>query len=391
LQAILANQLFEITAESSPKYSFLNVFSSGDIVKIGIFGGKSYQGGGFSDAMSISQVHGFSANGCSVVLVSDYLSSSESEIEPERQLVESVGASCVNTQDALKVLSECDWVVWNSYRATDKDLLSELRKNVRITKSFPRIFGLSSEENFELHSNRVKSFDFVAYALKQDFEVAVELSGDEGTFGYVPRGFISDWLISGSSPERTNGFKICVDGPVIPRKNSEHWNAQEVMSTLDTALKKVSHERELRSLVSSRVKLNSANASRLGSLSLYKFYKSFFQDADLYISPRLSLSRHAESAFVGDSYRGLYENQIIESQIAGSMILGEKFSIHSELKSPSQFGDSLDFADVDQMTSLIVTCLDESRARKEATAEWAKRKHDSIVAMSIWKKFLEDC
>jgi len=43
------------------------------------------------------------------------------------------------------------------------------------------------------------------------------------------------------------------------------------------------------------------------------------------------------------------------------------------------------------MASLIITCLDESRAKKEAIKDWAKSKHDSRVAMSVWKKFLEDC
>jgi hypothetical protein len=236
----------------------------------------------------------------------------------------------------------------------------------------------------------LKNFGYIAFALDQDFQRARSISERELEFGYIPRGFVSDWLKPNTLKKRERGFKISVDSPVRPHKVEKNaWNSDEAMKELDDALAIVSQNTRLDLVVSSRVHLQGINSIKLRALPVREFYKQFFVGSDLYIGPQLSKSRHSESKFFGDSYQGLYENQIVEAQLAGAMVLGEEFGIHEELLAPSQVSIPLNFDDKHQMAELILECLSQSNDKRDQILNWARLMHDSKVVMRSWKQALE--
>ncbi len=339
----------------------------------------------------MSQAHGFAWNGCEVIVVKYGVE------KPPLFLNDLIGPGCpgnvveVQTHYPLDALARCDWVVWNTYRTADQADLQALRsRGVRITKSFPRLFGLSADDDFLQLRSRVDSFDFVAFALRADFEVAKKIDPSCKSFGYVPRGFISKWLVS---KRQTNEFRISVDGPVRPRSQGDrNWNAESELSILDnviSALQKV--KRRPIVVTSSRVRLPKSGSVRLGLLPMHEFYRCFYKAIDLYIAAPLSRSRHSESLFLGNGYRGLYENQVVEAQIAGAMILAEKYTVIDELLAPQQPRFSLDFRSELNLKERVEYAMNLASGSHSEISKWAIDHHDSVKTCAVWCDKLKLC
>jgi hypothetical protein len=359
-------------------------------VRIGIYNGREATAGAFANAMSISQAYGIVKNGLETSIVS-YSTIDVTGALPNHYLdIDHRLIAETKSSEPVRALSEFDWVIWNSYRPEDDEILRSIRKNgVLVTKSFPRFFGNSESDNVKKLASRLDQFDFLAFGLERDALVAERLFSDNRRVGYIPRGFIVSLL---KNQSQRDSFQICVDGPVRPNTVDRNtWKPEITIEELRHSLRNLKSRYVNLNLVSSRVNLGIEGSTRLKSLPMFEFYKQFFWNSDLYIGPPFSRSRQTENTFLGDGYSGVYENQVIEAQMCGASILGEQFSIAPELLSPYQSESTIDFRDVNAMTATIERVLKNSIDLRSQIAHWAATKHDSSRAMSLWIARLQGC
>jgi hypothetical protein len=243
-------------------------------VKIGIYNGKEKTAGAFTNTMSLSQAHGIASNGFKAAIVTHSIRC-ETRLFPEDYFYENIeDIHDIKTTNPIKALSAFDWVIWNSYRSEDLEILKAIkRQGVRITKSFPRFFS-NTERDITKINSRLDQFDFVAFALKSDASFSISLDISPERAEYVPRGFISKLL---NSEKNHNRLQICVDGPVRPNSvDKTEWNPSSTIEELIKALKMLKSKFPEINLISSRVELGIEGSTRLKSLPTKDFYRNFF-------------------------------------------------------------------------------------------------------------------
>ena len=357
-------------------------------MKLGIFVGNDKNAGAFANAMAISQAYGFSKSNCDVTIV---IHSDLDEIIVGEKIdtdFQDLKIKLVKSTKPIEFLKSCEWVIWNSYRSEDAELLNELKLcGVKLTKNFPRLLSTGDGSDVNKLESRLNSFNFVAFALKSDAEIAKTLSGEQKRFSYIPRGFISQWLNFDHPNEK---LKISVDGPVRPKSiPADIWNPTEVMRELTSALDIVRREFNELSVTTSRVKLPLQYSKRIPSLPMRAFYSEFFMGCNLYICAPFSRSRQSGTGFTGDGFLGVYENQVVEAQLAGAAVIGEQFTIAPELTSNWQNDRFLNFSDSESMAEAILLTLKETQGLGELIKEWAQEKHDSVKTSKNWLEHLE--
>lgn len=358
-------------------------------MNIGIYNGKAEIAGAFANAMSLSQAHGSAINGYEVAIIT-HSTTNEKRVLPADYFNEnSSDIYEIRSTSPIEELSVFDWIIWNSYRPQDNEILKAIReRGVRVTKSFPRLLGSSELENRLKLKSRLNSFDFVAFALQSDSLVSKSLDVSASKADYVPRGFMSKLL---SSDKSSDYLQICIDGPVRPNLvEKTSWRPELTIQDLIEALRVLKKKYPMLKLISSRVGLGIEGSIRLKSLPIKEFYQNFFWNSDIYIGPSFLQSRQGENGFLGDGYSGVYENQVVEAQMCGAAVLGSKFSIAQELVSPFQSSSAIDFSNVDSMIYTIEDILKETLDLRSQIAIWTKERHCSATAMKSWLSKLQN-
>ncbi len=357
-------------------------------MKIGVFGHHPDLFPGFNSLMSANFCYGFSDKGHDVTMLLP-----QTEARPQRERLEKLGlkldeldrfgAAEVDFRiiDSSEDIGHFDVIVWQTYFADDEPFFPAIRKAADVvTKNFPRLLTGLKERDAASFKGATTRFDIVGMALQRDHEIAKELFSDIypeelSRCIYQPRGFRSDWLVSkndfGGVPvfgvEKgvgTNGEDYAYLVPVVEELRKLHGHIE---------------------VIGARFKEPNLTTQHVGMLPARGFYESFLAPLWAYLMIDVTTSRQTMNAVkVGNHsvYPGMYENQIVEAQLAGAVVIGQEDALPKELIASDITG--LRFHHYDQ-TDAIVKFLDQSIRQREAVrktaTDWALRNHsiDSMV------------
>jgi hypothetical protein len=287
-------------------------------LKIGIFGYHPDIKPGFNSAMSLSWIVGLTKLQHEIIFI---VLGTTSDVS----LLPSYGArQMLLPLDALTQLKnkelDLDLIIWQSYWQSDKENFFPSDLGVPVAKSFPRLFT----SNFELDLTRIEGalnqFDMVMLSLHEDYERSLIWS-DNSRISYVPRGFPLEML----RPQKSSRFTVALD---IRKRSNINQNDYKFFYTIKDILENEGFNFNF--LVLGKKLDGFEHIKRQASSD---FYKKFLNISHVY----LFVDRNEEFIDAhnlpggGKSFCGVYENTVIEAQLAGAMVIGPDDLIANEL------------------------------------------------------------
>ena len=353
-------------------------------VSLTIYRGHPSSAGAFAEAMTLGCAHGFLSRGATVTILSGGSRSAErpgflsevARICPE--------ARVAYVYDGPSSSLSTEWIVWNSYRKDDQPLLRQVRKaGVRVTKSFPRLLGRSKPEDEAVLRSRGTQFDLVAFALRVDEERANLLAVDGVRHAYVPRGFMGDFLVGAKNP---NVPVVAIDAPVKPKSASGDWSAAIAMTNVVKALDEVRALIPEVRIVGTRSNSYGPKWTNVPRSELTCYYASLLAPAWVYVSAPLASSRQGEGAPVAGGLMGLYENQVVEAQISGAVVVAPPLTVAAELIGPGSVGlTNIDYTSVPALREAILEAIRRFRAGDGVrNSVWARASHSTEFMAQAW-------
>lgn len=306
-------------------------------MKIGIFGEHPDLHPGFSGAMAQTQLKAFADEGHSVTL---YLPDTAddgidaklaklglSDVEMVRRFGIDFDIVPVSHPDQFQ--KDLDFLIWQTYKPFHQPLWPA-KRSFHISKSVPRFAANRTERYRKKALGQLSHFDSLALALRVDFEILSDLVPElSHRFAHVPRGFCPEWLPPDRKP--TDRLVLACDAAV---KAEDGGHA---------ALAHVKHL--IRELTSSDVPIEARATrgaatvlsadERINSLPLWEFYTAFMLPSMIYLPCDFDFSIHSKNIDKDDSgnavYIGMYENQIVEMQMAGAIPIVQVGHCDSEI------------------------------------------------------------
>jgi hypothetical protein len=323
-------------------------------MKIAVYGRHPDLEHGFNGLMSINWLKGFYELGCEVTLYIPDLEhhkvaillglmdiGSLDDLPRYGAIFDIKVANSVNDID-----SNVDAVIWQSYRPQEEFIRKQIKDaGIFIAKNPPGIMSGDITKDFRKVKGMSNNFDLIGTSLKSDFSIISRNHAEySGSFAYVPRGFNTDLLQPDKTKNPSIGFDKAVKGQEFGYKPIDHIvNSGQI-------LKENIENIEYYSL---RDNVESLNSMRVPNLPFNQFYKRFVNKIWIYMPINFDYSVHSKGKYIGaggrHKYIGLYENQIIETQLAGGLILVRKDDIPPELlflEEESQFESSSDVGDI---------------------------------------------
>ncbi len=323
-------------------------------MKIAVFGRHPELEHGFNGLMSINWLKGFYELGCVVTL---YIPDLE-----HHKVTELLGLKGIDSLDDLPrygaffdiKVANCvddidknvDAVIWQSYRPQEEFIRKQIKAaGIFIAKNPPGIMSGDITKDHRKVKGLSNNFDLIGTSLKSDFGIiSTNHTEYSESFEYVPRGFDTDLLQPDKTENPSIGFDKAVKAKEFGYKPIEHIvNSGEI-------LKENIENLEYYSL---RDNVESLNSVRVPNLPFDQFYKRFVNKIWIYMPINFDYSVHSKGKYTGadgrHKYIGLYENQIIETQLAGGLVLARKDDIPAELlflEEESQFENSDDIGNV---------------------------------------------
>lgn len=273
--------------------------------------------------------------------------------------------------------SKFDLGIWQTYHPEDEVHFERFKSSCQlIFKNFPRFFAFDNQKNKSSLFAAMAKFDLVGFALMADHLKAVELLENDSIPGldhayrifHSPRGFDPNYLI----PLQEEGiFTIGVEKGV-------HADGQELEFARDAvarARERVSRETRI---LGARTQSLTWVDQHVKLLPQLEFYEKFISRLDLYIQIDFSKSeqsRNADSKNGRTIFQGLYENQVIEAQIAGAHVLGHQDSLALEQVAPIQHNLAImPTYDSSEMAARIID-ISNLRHQSRKIRDWAISKH----------------
>lgn len=354
---------------------------TGNSMKIAIFGHHPDLFPGFNSLMTANFSYGFACEGHEVhILLPETEMHPQSDRLQEQRLtldtLDRFGAPEVSIRiiTLTSDIEKFDLIVWQSYFPEDEAYWPVVRKAARIvSKNFPRLLtGEAGRDTIEL-SNACQRFDLVGLALKEDFDLArVTPNVPEEALErciYQPRGFREDWMKAMSD----------FDGaPVlgVERGVGERGPEYDYLRPVIQQLREVHPDLEV---IGARLDEPGITTRHVGFLPAREFYCQFIAPLWAYLMIDMNRSRQSINAVMRSGrriYPGLYENQVVEAQMAGAVVVGHKDSLPEELIASGRTG--LRFESFCEAKK-IVEFLDEAiRNKSEVALEaktWARKNH----------------
>ena len=348
---------------------------------------------GFNGTMSLNWIRGFISQGCKVEL----LLPESSVHNPHRLCIEKgykdfdqlprwgANFNIRTISNAEDIDSNCDAVIWQTYRAEDNYILSKLRnKNFILTKNPPRVFCGNQDIDLLKSKNLMKNFDLIALSLMQDEEFAKGISVPDGRFPYVPRGFDTD-LLNGRG--RDDNICIGFDKPVKAGQN-ENKAIDHILKIADVL--DVNFEIKYLSM---RQAVERIGSEKIPHLRFDDYYNNFINKLWVYLPIDFKYSVHNKGYCRGPNgdtmILGLYENQIVETQIAGGLVVARSGDIPREIVMMPEDSFVESYEDLDSLLQVIKNHLDNFKTRSEQTRKLAMRKHNYINSAKIYLKSLK--
>lgn len=351
-------------------------------MKIGVFGYHPEILPGFNSLMSANFCYGFAKAGHDVTMLLPE-GGHISQCEKLKQLkiacdeLDRFGAPALDIciVDAETTLEDFDLVVWQSYFQEDEKFWPIVRKAARIvTKNFPRMFVGSTEIDTRDFLGATDRFDIVGISLKSDLKIASDLFSDVYPDRikrciYQPRGFRSDWML----PADDYGGR-----PVFGIEQGVDTNGEEY-AYLIPVIEELRRRHGMIEVIGARFIDPRITTRSITILPARKFYSQFLAPLWGYLMINVDFSRQSQNAVMFNGrkiYPGLYENQIVEAQMAGAVVMGQEDALPAELVGSDATG--LRFTRYSE-TEGIIDFLDRSIVNREKVKtmaqDWARRHH----------------
>lgn len=349
-------------------------------MKISVVGRHPTLEHGFNGLMSINWLRGFYSHGVTVELLLP-----KSLVHDPKRLLESKGLKNFDQlerwgadfeireiSDSDDVSKDTDVVVWQSYRPEESGLLKDLRRNdFFLTKNPPRVFSGDPLHDKKKAQGLCGQFDLVALSLRADLSEAESIGVMPQKFSYVPRGF-DDSILSGS-------FRNSVPTIGFDRAVKAEDGGERAMRHIVGAGKILRDRIPEVSYLSLRETVADLNSQRVGSLPFNDFYNQFINRLWIYMPIDFMHSVHRKGYWVdkagGHRFIGLYENQVVEAQLAGALILGRMGDIPDELIMLPD--DSLveSYDEMDLIVDKLIAHIENFEVRSLATRSRALELH----------------
>jgi hypothetical protein len=361
--------------------------------KLAIVGRHPVLEHGFNATMSITEALGFEAVGCNVTLFLPH-----SSVHDPKGLAITKGVGSLDNLsrfggnfeirilDDSSKLSQYDIIVWQTYRPEEHFILESLKSTSAIrTKIPPRLFTGEVVADRRKALGMLEHFDFVATSLMADERIVQECLPDlVDRFKYVPRGFNRDWL---SGSERDSIPTIGLDRAVKADDQGRLASAHIVKTGL--ALKKYFPNTRFLSLRSSIPELGS---ERIPVLPFREFYSRFIGRLWIYMPIDFDHSVHVKGRKVDSRgqkvYIGLYENQIVEVQLSGGLVLARRDDIAAELIALPDVSLVDSYDDTEELLRRALDHISNFAFRSTVTQAWATGRHDHIAMATKWLRLL---
>lgn len=351
-----------------------------------VFGRHPQVEPGFNGVMSIDEAIGFSNAGCKVHL---YLPHTEQHdvaarlLKANKKNLDDLDRYGIDLEISVLKPGETtgkryDVGIWQCYRPSDEPYFAEFRRSSGlVTKNFPRLFVSDEIEDMRVLRNQCKKFDLPAFSLMEDQRIAQRLN-PAATTCYVPRGFNPEWAY----PEKdlttpVIGFDKAVKAEDGGRRASAH------ILEVGKRIRARFPESRFFSLRGKEPDLDSIN---IGVLEFRAFYKAFLNPLWIYMPIDFDHSVHVQGRYTRADgswgYKGLYENQVVEAQLAGAVPIFRKNDIPQELYRNGKTGIHVDSYDDPDALEAAVTSVIENFPEMSRAARAFALEHHSVTRMT---------
>jgi hypothetical protein len=290
----------------------------------------------------------------------------------------------------LDSLGHFDLLIWQSYRVEEYERWLPLaRRHASVTsKSFPQIAPGSDKDQQRLLSAS-QTFDVVALALQSDFLRAREITPVEISrrrIGYVPRGFNAE-LISRCS-EKSARPLLVVDKAISDDTKASDHRVNQIL----TECIALNPDLDVISFGGSRPGITVG--SSLPYLPFWDFYARVIGPAWVYLCADYDLGIHATQnvpiAHGGTASINIYENQVVEAQIAGCRVVGPEGYIPHELGLPESADLNASYTDPRSVAEKVTEFIQMGpRAGDEDLQRFAAH-HSSRNMIESWLSLVEE-
>lgn len=358
-------------------------------MRIAIIGRHPTLEPGFNSTMSVTEALGFEAAGCDVTLLLPKSPAHDPGALLAAKRLRSMDDLCryggsfdVKVMEQAGDATSHDVILWQSYRPEEHSILTSLRGCSAIrTKSAPRLFTGTKAHDERKALGMLRDFDLVATSLQADATIVEDIMPNlADRFRYVPRGFHLD-LLRGETRDAvpTIGLDRAVKAADDGRTASSH------IIRLGLALQDLGRDTRFLSL---RAKINELNSTRIPVLPFTDFYSQFIGRLWLYMPIDFEYSVHRAGRQLDRAgrkvYVGLYENQIVETQVAGGLILARRDDIAEELIALPAESFVDDYEDIASLVARALEHIDDFPRRSRKTREWARQRHGHVAMAENW-------
>ncbi|OWK30755.1 hypothetical protein [Sphingomonas mucosissima] len=360
--------------------------------KIAIVGLHTALKPGFNAAMSLNEALGFEAHGCDVTLYLPHTEGRNPHAWLRRagyrtfdDLPRFGGQFDVKPLAGVADLEPADVLIWQSYNARDLPLLPELRRPSMIrTKNVPRAFTGEPGRDSVRVASFLKEFDLVTLSLRADQQIVrAHFPEQKRRLRYVPRGFIAEWLNgNGRGEVPAIGLDLA--------KSADTGRARRHITKLGQQLR--DQWPDLRFL-SVREEVDTLGSEGVPTLPLRDYYDRFLNRLWLYMPIDFEHSEHVKGlARTPDGRRmflGLYENEVVEAQLAGALVLARRDDIPSELLMLPAVSQVESYDDEEALLAAATAHLENFAERSQLSQERARARHNHIEMARAWLAALD--
>jgi hypothetical protein len=354
-------------------------------LKVAVFGHHPDLFPGFNALMTANLAYGFAKAGLTVtVLLPNTPSRRQFDRMTKRGLsiasLDRFGAEFdVRIIESTDNPGDFDLGVWQSYFPEDEAFFPNFRKSVRIVaKNCPRLLTGEPDRDVKRLHGTARRYDIVGLSLKVDKEIADSLAhripDAVARSIYMPRGFRADWFLppsSGSVP--VLGLEKGVDSD-----SSEYAYLVPVIRRLRAEFGRID-------VIGARLNDPAITTSTLGLLPARQFYEQFLSPLWAYLMIDVNRSRQSKNVVTVAGrriYPGMYENQIVEAQLAGAAVVGQAEALPAELVASDRVGLRFDgYDDTDAIFDFLARVIADRAGVSAAARAWGRANHlvDNMV------------
>jgi hypothetical protein len=343
---------------------------------------------GFNAAMSLDEALGFEAHGCEVTLClpispdhdPDALLASQGL---DYDTLDRFGGSFDIRPIASAADVSADVLVWQSYRASEHQLLLQFKdRDILRTKNPPRMLTGHLEDDRRRAAGSLKQLDLVALSLQADMDILLRDHPDLAAhYAYVPRGFVPEWLHGRNRSDRPT---VGLDRAIKPANEDV---APARAHIIETVLRLRKNYPDLHALTL-REQVAEIGSERIPHVPLRDYYDRFINRLHIYFPIDFEQSVHVSGLTRSPEgqriFTGLYENQIVETQMAGGLIVSRRDDIPTELIMLPGVSLVESYDDIDALVEVASAHLDNFEARSAETRRLATERHSHIRMTAMW-------